>query len=192
MSDLFFYGKLKGKRDFVSSSSLPSDEKNFWANWFDGCVVSKSLPNFLKQKATSNIWLFVCKTQALCRIGFIAMSQDYSGRLYPFVVYQITEMQDLFENHGGEALPKTIKLNKSFLMLKQSIERGEIVVNCQEKNEQVLESNLISQRLQNCFDVFCDVSAESQSYSCWVKLSDDAIIKIATPPTRSLYTKLFG
>lgn len=192
MSDLFFYGKLGNKRDFIVSPSLSYDEKIFWANWFDSCVVSESLPNFLKQKSTSKIWLFICRTQTLCRIGVIAMSQDYSRRLYPFVVYQIIDIQSLFENCDIQILLKTIKLDSLFLMLKQSIEKGEIMANYQETNEPVLESNLISQKLQNCFDIFCDINTESQSYSCWVKLSDNTIIDIATPPTRSLYTKLFG
>lgn len=192
MSELFFYGKLKGRRDFVSSSSLSSDEKIFWANWFDDCVVSKSLPNFLKQKATSKTWLFVCRAQALCRVGFIAMSQDYSGRFYPFVVYQIIKMKNLVENWNNETLLETFELSNLFSILKCSIEKGEIMIDCQRINEQVLESNLILQKLQNCFEVFFDINTESQSYSCWAKLSDSTIIDIATSPTRSLYTKLFG
>ena len=191
MSDLLFYGKLKNRRDFVYSSSLSYDEKIFWADWFDGCVISKSLPNFLRQKATSKIWLFICKTEDICRIDVITMSQDYSGRLYPFVVYQTIDIQQALKDYEAQTLLKTIKLENLLLVLNQSIENGNIIDD-QQLFKKISTKSPVWQKSQDCFNVFFNTNAEVQSCFCWVSLFDNVMIDISTTPTRSLYTKLFG
>lgn len=88
VKNIHYFGKLRRRREYLSSSGLEREEYLNWEKWFAKCSNSNLLVPFLESRnKVENTWLFAVVREKSIRIGLTALSKDMSGRKYPFLMY---------------------------------------------------------------------------------------------------------
>lgn len=188
MDDIYFYGKLSSQRDFVKSLNLSNDEIEFWSNWLNKCNISKQMPNFIKISHNKKIWAFVIKSDHIYRSGIITMSCDFSGRKYPFIVYDIFDYKSILNTKESYNIGR---LNNMISFLKYVTDQGQIYGNFSDFHHNSSECNKTQNIDSYTSDLF-DIKHNQISHSNWLEISDLVMLSTDNPLTCSFYNRIFG
>lgn len=188
MDDIYFYGKLNAQRDFVKSLNISNDEIEFWSNWLNKCNISKQMPNFIKISHNKKIWAFVIKSDHIYRSGIITMSCDFSGRKYPFIVYDIFDYKSILNIKESY---RNGKLSKMISFLKLATNQGQISSNLSDFCHNPICYSAIENidfHVNNLFNI----KHNQISHSNWLEMSNLVMLSIDNPLTCSFYNRIFG
>ncbi|MDO4433995.1 MAG: TagF domain-containing protein [Alysiella sp.] len=175
-----FFGKLKTHRDFIQSTDLSLEDKNFWQTWFQKCA-NTQLHFTGKVKNNHSVWLFVIATENGFMYGLISPSQDMQGRFCPFVVCAKTHSPDCLRL----GLQRFFQIAFDFAKyVKQGVFLISNLINeCdshpKNQNDIVLPETFSLERI-------------SQNGSLWFECNNKQAIESANVLSCFLFNKLFG
>lgn len=187
MNDIYFYGKLKNRRDFIKSSNMSNYEEQFWSNWLNKCTISEVMSSFLNISISSKLWIFACKSDHLFRIGAIAMSCDQVDRRYPFLICKIYDFNN-FIYVQEDCIYEQVK--KMIIFVQNSIEKGNLQ-NFDELNDETYFDDNFSKNLKHCVECLLNFEYNQNQASTWVEISNLSVLHIEGSLNCSLFNRVF-
>lgn len=190
-NNIYYLGKLRRTREFIKSFNLSNDEHFFWESWFNRCIDTYQLMPFLKKnKYNSKLWVFVIKSDSIIRFGLVTLSEDLSGRRYPFLIYKREKFEGLELDETSNIL--TFFLRR-ILMFSNILNQGYFNNDIYELF--VSDKQTILLELENEKNVLKNLTNgidDEYHISNWVELNSNKYITHTNALTCSLYNKIFG
>lgn len=192
MSNIYTFGKLHQSRDFVKSKDFTNIERTFWCNWFDTCISSQNFLLFIPKNKQPKIWLFRINFNInMNRIGFICMSQDFTGRSYPFVHYKIYDNKTI-QNIDFYKLIE--ELYVEYCLFKIYLEKGYLIDVPMVQDAMNKEKDLFFTKYVIEFKelLFSNSGEETGLFSNWLELNSLQRFNNISNLTCSFYNKILG
>lgn len=195
LKSVYYFGKLRRRREFVKTSGLSRDYYYDWEVWYNKCSNANNLLPFLTSKSKGKpIWLFIIIEGESIKVGFTTLSSDMSDRKYPFLLYfdNNTEKLDSFDKLINEILAVANKY-QGFV---KTIANGDF----SEAEKRYFESSDgISKGIEQLHELskhivldILEIEDYSIMNSYWINLDTFSSINHKGALTCTLYNKIYG
>lgn len=197
MSDLnpvYYYGKLRRRREFIKVAGLSQEYYYDWEIWFNKCSSANSLLPFLSNNKERPAWLFIVIEDNKIKIGLTILSSDMSGRKYPFLLY--------FEDNLSRLSSQTTLVNKISAIANKydgfvsMVSIGDFTNDEKNYFETLDHSSQIVESLHELISYIAldilELEKTSNINSHWINLNNFSSISHQGAFTCTLYNKIYG
>lgn len=193
---MLYYGKLRKHREFLYAKNLQDRDRQFFDHWYNRCHNSNSLMPFLEKKQNNKIWLFIVISNHQLYIGLTTISQDLSGRLFPFTCFDILYISEknFSENIfiSNQKITNYIQKIPKFIHLIQDGKLSHSVLESFNMIDEAHKTLLPSEPSKFLTNITENSDFSTSDQSCWLEVKTGYFINYQNSLTCSLYNKIYG
>ena len=195
MSDfqaLYYFGKLRRRREFIVADGLSRDYYYDWEVWFNKCSNANSLLPFLSHKnKVKPVWLFIMSEAETLKVGLTTLSSDMAARKHPFFIY--FEAQ-LVSSHS--LLATALALSSKYEGFVRMIANGDFSADEERYFLSRSDDHAVADQLQELLkSIILEIIKNTDNSiinSYWINLDNFSIINHQGALTCTLYNKIYG
>ena len=192
---VYYFGKLRRRREFLKAGGLGQDRYYDWEVWFNKCSNANTLLPFLSNKSKAKpVWLFVIVDEGIIKVGFTTLSLDMADRKYPFLLYFENNIENL--NSSNELTNEILAVANKYEGFIKIVTNGDFLDDDKGYFESFDNTHTAVEQLQELSKNIVSDILEMDNYSVmssyWINLDNFSSINHTGALTCTHHNKIYG